>query len=205
MMNLLQCFNQFDIILASQSPRRKALLENADIPFRVEVRPTPEIFSGNLAPVDVVRLLCREKARCFSEELKDNRVVVIAADTIVVHKGQIINKPEDAEHAFNMLSTLSGDTHEVYTGVCIRHRSEELVFYDHSLVTFREFTPDEIWYYVRNYAPFDKAGAYGIQDWIGTVGITKIEGSHHNVMGLPVHMLYTRLKEMLCQISSVSP
>lgn len=204
-MHVLNCFREFDIILASQSPRRKDLLENADIPFRVLVRPTPEVFSTELDPVEVVQLLCREKAHHFQNELNDPRVVVITADTIVVHKGQIINKPKDPDDAFNMLSSLSGNTHEVYTGVCIRHQSVESVFYDHSLVTFRAFTPEEIWYYIEKYAPFDKAGAYGIQDWIGTVGITEIKGSHHNVMGLPVHMVYTRLKEMLCRISSVSP
>ncbi len=196
-MNPLQVFESFDIILASQSPRRKALLEAAGIPFRVMVRPTPETFHNDMPPREVVAHLCKEKANCFHDELEKPGAVIITADTIVVHRGRIINKPADAADASRMIAELSGSTHEVYTGVCIRHRDQETVFHDHSLVTFRELTAEEINYYVAQYKPFDKAGAYGIQEWIGYVGITGIQGSYHNVMGLPVHLVYQHLKDLM--------
>jgi len=195
---VLPCFKDYDIILASRSPRRKALMEAAGIPFRIMVRPTPETFHDGMTPTEVVMHLCREKADCFADEIKNDEVVLITADTIVVHQGSIINKPADAADAFCMLSALSGSTHEVYTGVCIRHREEERVFHDHSLVTFRPLKDEEISYYIEHYAPYDKAGAYGIQEWIGYIGISGIQGSYHNVMGLPVHMVYGVLQEMLC-------
>lgn len=198
-MHCLEKFTQYDIILASQSPRRKALLEGAGIPFRILARPTAELFPEHLPPAGVVAHLCRQKISCFGDELKRPGVVVITADTIVVQRGKIINKPAGAEQAFDMLSELSGSTHEVYTGVCIRHGDDERVFCDHSLVTFRKLAAEEISYYIEHYAPYDKAGAYGIQEWIGYIGITGIQGSYHNVMGLPVHKVYEALKEMLCR------
>ncbi len=197
-MNPLHCLDPYDIILASQSPRRKALMEAAGIPFRVMVRPTPESFHNSMPPMDVVKHLCREKANCFHDELKKNNTVIITADTIVVHNGVIINKPEDADHAFRMISLLSDSTHEVYTGVCMRHKDREVVLHDHSLVTFRKLSDEEISYYIQQYQPFDKAGAYGIQEWIGYIGITGIKGSYHNVMGLPVHLVYAQLKKWFC-------
>ncbi len=197
-MNFLSQLKNYDIILASQSPRRSALMKAAGIPFRSMVRPTPENFCDGMSPGEVVLDLCRKKAGCFADMLKKDGVVIITADTIVVHQGEIINKPSDADHAFRMLSGLSGSTHEVYTGVCIRHKQEEKVFTDHSLVTFRSLSEEEIRFYIDNYTPYDKAGAYGIQEWIGYVGITGIQGSYHNVMGLPVHRVYLTLKEMFC-------
>ncbi len=197
-MNFLLQLKKLDIILASQSPRRRALMEAAGIPFRSMVRPTPENFCNDMPPGEVVLDLCRKKSDVFRDMLKKSEVVIITADTIVVHRGEIINKPADADHAFRMLSGLSGSTHEVYTGVCIRHRQKEKVFTDHSLVTFRSLSEEEIRYYIDNYAPYDKAGAYGIQEWIGYVGITGIQGSYHNVMGLPVHLVYNSLKELFC-------
>lgn len=197
-MYCLERFAQFDIILASQSPRRKALMEGAGIPFRIMARPTAELYPDHLSPAAVVAHLCRQKISRFNDELKRPGVVVITADTIVVQHGKIINKPDGAEQAFEMLSELSGSTHEVYTGVCIRHGDDKRELCDHSLVTFRELAANEISYYIEHFAPFDKAGAYGIQEWIGYIGITGIQGSYHNVMGLPVHKVYEALKEMLC-------
>lgn len=197
-MDPLDCFHEFDIILASQSPRRKALMEAAGIPFRVLVKPTPETFHDGMSPLQVVTHLSKEKANCFRDELNNPRSVIITADTIVVHRGEIINKPLDETHAFRMLSRLSGSTHEVYTGVCLRHRDRELVFHDHSMVTFRELSDREIRHYISKYKPFDKAGAYGIQEWIGYIGILGIQGSYHNVMGLPVHLVYSHLRDWLC-------
>ena len=197
-MHILECLKQYDIILASQSPRRRMLMEAAGIPFRAMARPTKEHFPEELPPVEVVSYLCRQKADAFLDELKKKDVVIITADTIVVQKGEVINKPADEAHAFKMLSALSGRTHEVYTGVCIRHRESENVFTDRSMVSFRELEAEEISYYIQQYEPFDKAGAYGIQEWIGYIGINGIEGSYHNVMGLPVHRVYEALKEWLC-------
>ncbi len=196
-MEFFRKLKQYDIILASQSPRRKALMEATGIPFRTMVRPTAESFPDDLPPAEVVKYLCRAKAECFRDELLRPEVVLITADTIVVHKGGIINKPSGPDEAFGMLSRLSGSTHEVYTGVCIRNQKKEIVFYDHSLVTFRALKQEEIRYYIAQCAPWDKAGAYGIQEWIGYIGITSIEGSYPNVMGMPVHKVYLHLIEML--------
>ncbi len=195
-MKFFDRLKQYDIILASQSPRRRELMEAAGIPFRTMVRPTDEAFTNDMPPTEVVLHLCREKANCFNEELQRPEAVIITADTIVVHNGRIINKPAGPEEAFEMLSTLSGSTHEVYTGVCIRHRESERVFYDHSRVTFRALSEEEIRYYIKHYKPFDKAGAYGIQEWIGYIGINSIEGSYPNVMGMPVHKVYECLNEI---------
>ncbi len=196
-MEFLKKLTHYDIILASQSPRRSALLSGAGIPFRTMVRPIAEEFTEEMPPPEVVLQLSREKANCFGDELLLPEVVIITADTIVVHQGRIINKPRGAGDAFGMLSDLSGSSHEVYTGVCIRHQDREMAFYDHSWVSFRHLSEEEIRYYIAQYAPYDKAGAYGIQEWIGYVGITGISGSYHNVMGLPVHKVYSALRELL--------
>ena len=196
-MNFLKKLQQYDIILASQSPRRRALMEAADIPFRTLVRPTSETFPEDMEPVEVVKYLCKAKADCFADELKKPDAIVITADTIVVHVGKIINKPAGPEEAFDMISILADSTHDVFTGVCLRHRDREIVFYDHSSVTFRALNEEEIRYYIDKYKPFDKAGAYGIQEWIGYVGIESIEGSYPNVMGMPVHKVYTHLAGLI--------
>ena len=173
-------------------------MEGAGIAFRVEARPTEEVFPEGLSPVEVVKHLCRQKAAEFSDVLKNPLAVVITADTIVVHRGRIINKPVDEADAIAMLTALSGSMHEVYTGVCLSRGSELHCLYDRSAVYFRHLTEEEICYYVEHYAPYDKAGAYGIQEWIGYVGIKGIEGSFHNVMGLPVHKVYEALIRLLC-------
>ncbi len=198
-MDVLKRLKSYDIILASRSPRRKALLEGAGIPFRTMVRAIDETYPGEMEPDEVVKFLCRKKADQFADVLQKPAVVLITADTIVVHNEKIINKPKDASHAFDMLSVLSGSAHEVYTGVCIRHGKSENVFVDHSLVRFRDLAKEEIHYYIDSFAPYDKAGAYGIQEWIGYIGISGIEGSYHNVMGLPVHLVYASLTERLCR------
>ncbi len=196
-MDLLDRFKEFDIILASQSPRRKTLMENAGVPFRVMARPTAEIFPAGLSPEQVVTCLCEQKAALFSKEIQTPGVIVVTADTIVVHHGIIINKPGGREDAIRMLAELSASTHEVYTGVCLSSADRKLLITDQSKVSFRSLSEEEIVYYVDNYAPYDKAGAYGIQEWIGFVGITGIEGSFHNVMGLPIQKVYLALQEMV--------
>ena len=196
-MTFLERLKYFDIILGSQSPRRRELLQAADIPFRVMHRSIPEHFPEELPPHEVVLQLCLEKSEAFLPELKDPRVVVITADTIVVSQGGILNKAVSEAEAFSMLSALSGKWHQVLTGVCIRKLDAVRLFYETTRVQFRELSSEEINYYIRNYKPFDKAGAYGIQEWIGYVGISRIEGSWANVVGLPVERVYRELREMV--------
>lgn len=196
-MQFLEKLKSYDIILASQSPRRRELLAQTGIPFRVLVKPTPEAFPSRLPPQEVALLLSREKAAAFQEELNSENTVVITADTIVVVDGQIINKPGDHDHALEMLRSLSGKDHEVITGVCIRHQKKEKHFFETTRVFFRVLREEEIRYYVTHFKPFDKAGAYGIQEWIGHVGIHHIEGSYPNVVGLPVERVFTELRALL--------
>ncbi len=188
---------QYDIILASQSPRRKMLMEQTGIPFRVLSRPTPESFPNDLPPEKVVLFLCHEKSRSFEPELNQKGLVVITADTIVVDRGNILNKPSGAGEALAMLTQLSGKGHDVLTGVCIRHQQQTILFFERTRVYFRPLEKEEILHYIRHYKPFDKAGAYGIQEWIGQVGIRKIEGSYLNVVGLPVERVYRELRKLL--------
>lgn len=196
-MDLFSRLSSFDIILASQSPRRRDLLARCGIPFRVVVRPVSESFQDGLRPDEVVLALCRHKARAFDQEVSVPGTIVITADTIVADRNVILNKPEGAEQAVAMLEQLSGHAHDVLTGVCIRSHDREVAFFEKTRVFFRHLDKDEIAYYVNHYKPFDKAGAYGIQEWIGHTGITRIEGSYDNVVGLPVQQVFVVLKEML--------
>lgn len=182
------------IILASQSPRRKQLLEWAEIPFTVQVVPTDESFPTALQVTDVPVHIARQKALAVKERLANHAdTVIIAADTIVVSGGDIIGKPTSSEDAFNILSRLSGTTHQVITGVVILGK-EELSFSDTTTVTFHDLEADDLRFYIQNYKPYDKAGAYGIQEWIGVTGIKSIGGDFYNVMGLPVSRVVQALK-----------
>ena len=198
-MDFFEKLKQFDIILASQSPRRRELLELAGIPFRVLPRPFNEHFPDNLPPHEVVMMLCGEKSRAYLAELQQPATIVITADTIVVSQGRIINKPSGPEEALEMLQSLSGRSHEVLTGVCIRHGELMRIFYETTRVFFRNLSTAELNYYIDRYHPFDKAGAYGIQEWIGYVGIGRIEGSYPNVVGLPVERVYVELQKLLME------
>ncbi len=189
--------SNYEIILASQSPRRRELLALADIEFRVEVRPTDESFPQGLQPAEVVRYLCNQKMDAFAKEIEEYKFVVITADTIVVFDGNIINKPANFEDARRMLRMLSGRTHEVVTGVCIGHLGQRLNIEDHALVSFKNFSDRELDYYIKQYQPYDKAGSYGVQEWMGVVGITRMVGTYANVMGLPVHKVVEGLKQVL--------
>ncbi|MCQ2051542.1 MAG: Maf family nucleotide pyrophosphatase [Bacteroidaceae bacterium] len=181
------------LVLGSGSPRRKELLAYFDIPFTVDDSSnTPEIINHALQLSAVAPDLSLQKSRGFHRELEPDEIL-ITADTIVICKDQILGKPKDNGDARRMLHMISGCTHQVSTGVTIRTVSKQLTFCAVSRVTFRELTNQEIDYYIENYKPFDKAGAYGIQEWIGSVGVTGIEGSFYNVMGLPVQMLHDRL------------
>ncbi|MCC6761608.1 MAG: septum formation protein Maf [Chitinophagaceae bacterium] len=193
------------IILASQSPRRKMLLEWAEVDFEVIVKHTDEIEDPTL-PIDQVPVaIAREKALAVKKELtrwdesrteNSNHLPILAADTIVVLNNRIIGKPASREDAVHFLLQLSGQTHEVITGVCLMTRSETFEFADTTSVTFHELTHQQIEYYVDKYEPYDKAGAYAIQEWIGVTGIKSIQGDFYNVMGLPVSRVLQLLKEL---------
>lgn len=183
----------FPLILASGSPRRQQLLISAGFVFSVETRNVAEDFPSDMPVADVPVYLARKKAMAFEGELKDQ--VILTADTVVIIEGQILNKPADEEEATAMLSQLSGKMHEVITGVCLFSKHKTFTFSDRTEVYFKTLTPEEIRFYVTYYRPFDKAGAYGAQEWMGMVAIKKIVGSYFNVMGLPVHLVYKHLQE----------
>jgi septum formation protein len=173
------------IILASQSPRRKQLLEWAEIPFDIIARSTDESYPPEMPIAEVPVHIAREKARLVQEEM-DEQTIVLAADTVVVLQDRIIGKPRDREDAIAILSALSGREHLVITGVIIRKGDQEVGFSDTTSVFFHELTHEQIIFYIDKYKPFDKAGAYAIQEWIGVTGIRAIKGDFYNVMGLPV-------------------
>jgi septum formation protein len=182
------------LILASQSPRRRQLLEWAELNFEVVIVPTRETYPSNLSIDEIPIHIARQKAIAVKSEVSnEDSPVIIAADTVVVLEGRIIGKPASAQEAFDILSLLSGRVHQVITGVCIMGRTE-FVFSDTTSVEFHRLTADEIWFYINNYKPFDKAGAYGIQEWIGVTGIKSINGDFYNVMGLPVSRVLQVLK-----------
>ena len=181
-------FRNKRIILASQSPRRAQLLREAGFTFEVRNAENDETYHGNLPAASVAKFLAEQKARQF-QSLQDNEII-ITADTIVVVNDIILGKPADRNGAMDMLSSLSGKMHSVITGVCLKTSGEIISFDDLTKVYFKKLTDQEIEYYVDHFKPYDKAGAYGIQEWIGMIGITRIEGSYFNVMGLPVHKLY---------------
>jgi septum formation protein len=179
------------LVLASTSPRRQYLMSEAGFHFTTEKPEVDETFPPEMPVDQVARYLAAKKAESFRRQIKDE--IVITADTIVVLFDKILNKPADAEEACEMLSRLSGRTHLVITGVSIISKEKEESFDDTTEVTFKSLTREEIRFYVDHYKPYDKAGAYGAQDWVGMVAIEKINGSYFNVMGLPVHKVYQHL------------
>lgn len=181
------------IILASQSPRRKQLLEWAEVNFTVEVIPTDESYPSTLSVEEVPVFIAREKARQVNAARNPNQLPLLAADTIVVLDNRIIGKPQHHQEAVEILTALSGRTHRVITGVVILHKQGEIAFADITEVTFHAISPEQIEHYVTNYQPFDKAGAYAIQEWIGVVGIQQVKGDFYNVMGLPVSRVIQHL------------
>ena len=181
------------IILASQSPRRKQLLEWAEIEFDIIVKPTEETYPKNLTPSEVAIHIAREKATAVADQTDGK--IILAADTIVVIGADIIGKPWDKAEAISILKRLSGSHHKVITGVVIRQNEKEICFSDTTDVEFHQLTYEQIEFYVDKYQPFDKAGAYAIQEWIGVVGIKNISGDFYNVMGLPVSRVVKALRE----------
>lgn len=183
------------LVLASNSPRRKELLRGLGIDFEVRlIRDIDESFPATLPVSDVAVHISKAKATAYLDTMAENEVV-LTADTVVVCDGQILGKPQDAEDARCMLGLLSGKSHEVITGVTLSTLQWQRSFAVTTMVWFKELTADEISFYVDSYRPFDKAGAYGIQEWIGYVGVQRIEGSYFNVMGLPVQRIYDELKD----------
>lgn len=184
------------IILASQSPRRKQLLQWAEIPFDVVIKETDESYPAGLGPDDVAVHIARNKALTVYSFYGDE-IPILAADTIVVLGDEIIGKPVDRDDAIRILGNLSGKTHLVITGVFILYNKKEISFADSTSVTFHDLSPEQIEFYVDNYKPYDKAGAYAIQEWIGVTGIKSINGDFYNVMGLPVSRVVKTLTTML--------
>ena len=183
------------IILASGSPRRQDFFKGLGIDFEVRLKPIKEEYPERLQHFEISDYLAQLKSLPFENELQPNDIL-ITSDTIVWHNDKALGKPKTAQEAFEMLKSMSGQTHEVITSVCFKNIYSEITVNDTTKVTFKTFTDDEIWYYINNYNPLDKAGAYGIQEWIGQIGVTHLEGSYFNVMGLPVHLVYETFYEI---------
>jgi septum formation protein len=197
-MDLLhQQLSQYHLILASASPRRISLLKELNLTFDCIPLDVEEVFPSGLEDHEVAKFLAKLKAEAFPIEKLTHKSILITADTIVCLNDEVIGKPEDRDHAIAMLQKLSGRMHKVITGVCLRSHDKEIIFSNETDVYFSKLTDEEIIYYVDQFKPFDKAGAYGIQEWIGYIGIEKIEGSYFNVMGLPVQQLYLELKKFI--------
>lgn len=182
----------YQIILGSNSPRRQELLKSLGFDFLNKPINTDESFPIDLLAEEIPLYLAEKKADAYPDDLKETEIL-ITADTIVWCEGKVFNKPANFVEGKKMLETLSGKMHEVFTGVCLKSGNKQTTFYDVSKVYFKKLKPEEIEYYLMNFKPYDKAGGYGVQDWLGYIGIDKIEGSFYNVMGLPVKELYEEL------------
>jgi septum formation protein len=185
--------DKFRIILASRSPRRQQLLLELGLKFDVVVKEYDEIYPAGISGEEIARYIAHQKALLFKNEIKSDEIV-ITADTIVWCNNKVLGKPSDNEEAKQILREISGRTHEVITGVSLFSISKEKIFSESTKVTFGKLSEEEISYYVHNYRPLDKAGAYGIQEWIGIAACSHIEGSYFNVVGLPAHRLYKELQ-----------
>jgi septum formation protein len=183
----------FKLVLASQSPRRQQLMQQMGLPFEIKVKPIDETPPAHLPHREVAAYLAQEKAEVFRSELQANELI-ITSDTTVLCDNVLLGKPESEEEALRMLRQLSGKEHEVITAVCLLTAHKTVVFSDITKVFFRKLSEEEILFYIRHYKPYDKAGSYGAQDWIGLTAIERIEGSYFTVMGLPTHRLYAELK-----------
>lgn len=181
-----------NIILASGSPRRQQFFKEMDLNFSIQLKDVEEIYPNHLKAEEITNFLAELKANAFENELKENDILV-TSDTIVWLNEKALGKPKDYDDAFKMLHQLANQTHEVITSVCLKSVSKVDIFHCTTKVTFAALSDENIRYYLDNYKPFDKAGSYGIQDWIGLIGISKIEGSYTNVVGLPTEMLFQKL------------
>lgn len=193
---LKEIFKDHEIILASGSPRRQKFFEDLEIPVTIDVRPVEEVFPSHLKKAEITDFLSALKSEVFQDDLKENQIL-ITSDTIVYNNGEALGKPKDHAEAVKMIKSISGRDHEVITSVCFTTQKSQKILNHTTRVYFSELSEQEIEYYVTNFKPFDKAGGYAIQEWIGLIGIKKIEGSYFNVVGLPTHEVYKTLKEML--------
>lgn len=192
---MLKNLKKYNVVLASKSPRRKELLGMLDIPFEIKVKEgIDESYPSGMPAVEVAEFLSRLKGKAYAEDITGNEMV-ITADTIVILDGKIYGKPHGEEDAVDMLMQLQGRTHTVTSGVCVATKEKIVSFTTTTDVTFAPLTREEAAWYVEKYKPLDKAGAYGIQEWIGCAAVARIDGSFYNVMGLPVHQLYNVLKD----------
>ncbi len=182
----------YKIILASGSPRRQQFFNDLDLDFEIRLKNIEEIYPDNLQGVEITNFLAELKANAFDGEIKANEIL-IASDTIVWLNNKALGKPKDYDDAFAILKSLSNATHDVITSVCFKTIKKTETIFEVTKVTFSELSDDTIRYYLDNYKPFDKAGAYGIQEWIGLIGITRIDGSYTNVVGLPTEKVYNYL------------
>lgn len=187
--------NKINIILASGSPRRQQFFKEMDLHYTIRLKEIEEIYPEHLQAEEITNFLAELKASAFENDLKENDVLV-TSDTIVWLNGKALGKPKDYNDAFKMLQELSNQTHEVITSVCLKSLDKTEVFHCVTKVTFSDLSDEAIRYYLDNYKPFDKAGSYGIQDWIGLIVISKIEGSYTNVVGLPTEILFQKNNEL---------
>src|SRR5690606_10326180 len=196
---LSETLKNHHIILASGSPRRQQFFKELGLDFEIRLKPIKEEYPSRLKHFEISDYLAQLKALPFKNELKDNDIL-ITSDTIVWHDNKALGKPLDALDAFSMLKSLSNTTHEVITSICFTTTTFEKTLNDITKVTFKNLTDQEIHYYIKTYAPLDKAGAYGIQEWIGQIGVTNIEGSYFNVMGMPIHLVYKLLDDIVNEL-----
>ena len=190
----------YQYLLGSKSPRRQHLLKELGIEYELVHIDIDEDYPEHLKGAEIAVFLCKLKADAFSLEPYSDNTILITADTIVWLNGECIGKPANKADAIAMLRKLSGETHTVYTGICLRSKNREKVFYSETRVCFKPLTDSEIDQYISHHRPFDKAGSYGIQDWIGYIGITRIEGCYYNVMGFPVQKFWEELKSFIGEL-----
>jgi septum formation protein len=192
---LKEKLKKYNIILASGSPRRQQFFKDLGLDFEIRLKPVVEDYPDRLTHFEISNYLAELKSLPFEKDLTENDIL-ITSDTIVWHNNKAIGKPYSEDDAFKMITSLSNQTHEVITSVCLKTIHSQKTIHAVTKVTFKALSDEEIWYYIKNFNPMDKAGGYGIQEWFGYIAVTKIEGSFFNVMGLPVHMLYESLIEI---------
>ncbi len=188
----------YNLILASGSPRRQRFFKDLGLDFEIRLKPVKEEYPPTLRHFEITNYLAQLKSLPFKNELT-NKDILVTSDTIVWFQDKALGKPRDANEAFKIIRSLSGNTHEVITSVCVKHMDFQKTVYDVTKVTFKVLTDDEIWYYINNFSPYDKAGGYGIQECFGFIAVTHIEGSYFNVMGLPTHLVYETLNSLVSQ------
>ncbi|WNH09769.1 Maf family nucleotide pyrophosphatase [Thalassobellus suaedae] len=192
---LSEKLKDYHIILASGSPRRQEFFKNLGLDYEIRLKPIKEEYPKRLTHFEISNYLAQLKALPFKDELQKNDIL-ITSDTIVWHNNKALGKPRDENEAFSILKSLSNETHEVITSVCFTTKTYEKTLHAITKVAFKSLTDEEILFYIKTAKPYDKAGAYGIQDWIGQIGVTKLEGSYFNVMGLPIHLVYKTLNDI---------